>query len=212
MSFLDAVGVAVGGDLAVEPRFLLLMARMSRRKPEQRIAGRPRTGTSRRGLRAWLPRSRAGSCGKASAPMNRLIVKPIPHEHRHAPDLKPGRRRARRAARPSRTASPDRAEDADLLAEEQAGGDSERQRREQRAEPTPASATPALAKPNSGTIRKATQGPRPCSSRWSGEFGRIRSARRARSAARPRRRARPATVAWTPDSSTAYQSRPAPTR
>ena len=62
--------------------------------------------------------------------MNRLMVKPIPAEQGDPIDLQPGG-----AARPGGDAKgdsePDRGEDAELLAEEEAGGDAERQRREQ---------------------------------------------------------------------------------
>src|SRR3546814_14063900 len=69
----------------------------------------------------------------------------------------------------------------------------------------PASRTPAFAKPKSGTMRKALQGAMACSSICNGlstasgapgvlRIGTIMAART------------PATVACTPDSSTAYQS------
>src|SRR3546814_15487602 len=60
-----------------------------------------------------------------------------PAQHRDAIDLEPGR-----PAQPARDAefdrAPDAAENADLLAEEQPGGDAERQRREQLIDPEPA--------------------------------------------------------------------------
>ena len=79
------------------------------------------------------------------------------------------------------------------------------------SQPIPASDTPALAKPNSGTIRNALHGDIACSSRCSGEsaasgevgvitIGIVIAA------------STPAIVACTPDISTAYHSRPDPIR
>ena len=65
----------------------------------------------------------------------------------------------------------------------------------------PAKETPALAKPKSGTIRNATQGCRPCSSRCSGESSASGAPARARTGWRSAS-STPAIVAWTPDSST----------
>src|SRR3546814_8855589 len=66
-----------------------------------------------------------------------------PAQHRDAIDLEPGR-----PAQPARDAEfdrePDAAENADLLAEEQPGGDAERQRREQLIDPEPADIDPGV--------------------------------------------------------------------
>ena len=83
--------------------------------------------------------------------MNRLIVKPIPREQCDAIDLRPART-ARRAREAETHGKADAAENADLLAEEQRQRDAEHQRLDQDRGSMPPSETPALAKPNSGTI------------------------------------------------------------
>ena len=71
---------------------------------------------------------------------------------------------------------------------------------------SPLTSTPALAKPKIGTIAKATHGWSPCSSRWSGEVW-LSGAPGVRSNGIAIAASTPAMVAWTPDSSIAYQSK-----
>ena len=142
-----------------------------------------------------------GSLAKASRPMNRLMVKPMPHSSatpsncgQLAPTGMSARpRRMVRAALPNTPIS--------LPSTRPSATPSVRWSSSISA-PTPAKDTPALAKPNTGMTRKATQLCRPCSSRCSGEP--------AMSSGRPgvgwrgmvKASATPAMVACTPERST----------
>ena len=127
-----------------------------------------------------------------------------PAQQRGAIDLAPAARRgaAREAERDGRA---DSAENAELLADEQAGRD-RRAAAARAAGPSPPSGTPALAKPNSGTMPNITHGWMACSSRWSGDIGLAAAERDGRARRAPRRWSR-----GRPTGSTASHSSAKPT-
>jgi hypothetical protein len=127
--------------------------------------------------------------------MNRLIVKPMPHSTltpKTCPQLAP----AGALAQPSRTIAQTQPKTPSVLPTSRPAvmpSDTGCSRSDQLR---PASDTPALAKANIGSTRKATQGCRPCSSASAGEWPSSPSLGMNSAVATP------ASVACTPDFST----------
>ena len=143
--------------------------------------------------------------------MNRLIVKPMPHSMATPQTWSQVAPRSG-AARPKRTVSQTAPKMPSCLPRNRPAAIPSGSGASSRSSPTPASDTPALAKPNKRHDQEGDPGREPVLEPVERRIRRVRRARAWLTIGIAAAASTPATVACTPDSSTAYQSRPAPIR
>ena len=153
----------------------------------------------------------AGLSAKASSPMNRLIVKPMPHKSA-MPVICIQPARTGRSASPSLIASADAPSTPTSLPTTRPAATPSVSGSTNVAGVKPASETPALAKPKIGMMISGTKRCSACSSRCSGECSRSCAMPGVALSGMVSASATPARVACTPDFSTSTHSTAPSTR
>ena len=111
---------------AAPPRSGLAKRRRLHAKAQHQVREPASRQPKQAARRPWSRPQAPAASAKASMPMNRLMVKPMPQSIADAVDLRATSRRPAAAPSPRRTVSQHAAEHADLLAEEQAERDAQR--------------------------------------------------------------------------------------